>query len=492
MERLQAEMEPGRLRSADGNYEVTIMTKAILHHTGKVTWKPPAIYKSFCEIDVEYFPFDEQTCFMKFGSWTYDGYLVSTARLNPVTRCSGRCIWFTSLRVPWFDSWLIPRVDLRHSHQTPDSDTIEVGIDLQDYYLSVEWDIMKVPAIRNEKFYSCCEEPYPDIIFNITLRRKTLFYTVNLIIPCVGISFLSVLVFYLPSASGEKVSLCISILLSLTVFFLLLAEIIPPTSLTVPLLGKYLLFTMVLVTLSVVVTIAVLNVNFRSPVTHRMRPWVHRVFIQILPKILLIERPKQEEAVEDDDDELKPPEGVLTGVFDVPSDIDKYVAYGGKRFSADYEIPALPPSRFDVAAAGGVGPCFREPLPIPLPLPGGDDELFSPGGCVSGLVCGVHDISPPFEKPSQEMEKTVDDARFIAQHAKNKDRFENVEEDWKYVAMVLDRLFLWIFTVACIMGTALIILQAPSLYDTTRPIDIRYSKIAKKKMRIMMMGPEED
>lgn len=62
--------------SADGNYEVTIMTKAILHYTGKVVWKPPAIYKSFCEIDVEYFPFDEQTCSMKFGSWTYDGYMV--------------------------------------------------------------------------------------------------------------------------------------------------------------------------------------------------------------------------------------------------------------------------------------------------------------------------------------------------------------------------------------------------------------------------------
>jgi len=152
---------------------------------------------------------------------------------------------------------------LRHLKQTADSDNIEVGIDLQDYYISVEWDIMRVPAVRNEKFYSCCEEPYLDIVFNLTLRRKTLFYTVNLIIPCVGISFLSVLVFYLPSDSGEKISLCISILLSLTVFFLLLAEIIPPTSLTVPLLGKYLLFTMMLVTLSVVVTIAVLNVNFR-------------------------------------------------------------------------------------------------------------------------------------------------------------------------------------------------------------------------------------
>ena len=32
-------------------------------------------------------------------------------------------------------------------------------------------------------------------------------------------------------------------------------------------------------------------------------------------------------------------------------------------------------------------------------------------------------------------------------------------EDWKYVAMVLDRLFLWIFTVAVLVGTAGIILQ---------------------------------
>ena len=62
--------------SADGNYEVTIMTKAVLHYTGKVLWNPPAIYKSSCEIDVEYFPFDEQLCRMKFGSWTHDGHTV--------------------------------------------------------------------------------------------------------------------------------------------------------------------------------------------------------------------------------------------------------------------------------------------------------------------------------------------------------------------------------------------------------------------------------
>ena len=182
------------------------------------------------------------------------------------------------------------QVDLRHMNQT-DSDIVEVGMDLQDYSISVEWDIMKVPAQRNEKYYSCCNEHYVDIHFNITLRRKTLFYTVNLIIPCVGISFLSVFVFYLPSDSGEKISLCISILLSLTVFFLLLAEIIPPTSLAVPLLGKYLLFAMTLITFSVVVTICILNLHYRSPATHTMPAWVKKVFIHTLPPFLFIQRP---------------------------------------------------------------------------------------------------------------------------------------------------------------------------------------------------------
>ena len=87
---------------------------------------------------------------------------------------------------------------------------VEEGIDLTEFYMSVEWDILSVPAKRNVKYYKCCDEPYLDITFNITMRRKTLFYTVNLIIPCMGISFLTVLVFYLPSESGEKVTLRLS------------------------------------------------------------------------------------------------------------------------------------------------------------------------------------------------------------------------------------------------------------------------------------------
>jgi len=259
--------------NADGNFEVTLATKATLYNTGLVEWKPPAIYHSSCEMDVEYFPFDEQTCVMKFGSWTYDGFQVDLRHQDAQEKN------------------IDERVRVKSDKEVRSPDIVEIGIDLKEFYKSVEWDILGVPASRNVKFYTCCDEPYLDITFNITMRRKTLFYTVNLIIPCMGISFLTVLVFYLPSDSGEKVSLSISILLSLTVFFLLLAEIIPPTSLVVPLLGKFVLFTMILDTFSICVTVVVLNVHFRSPQTHLMSPWVRRVFIHLLPRLLVMKRP---------------------------------------------------------------------------------------------------------------------------------------------------------------------------------------------------------
>lgn len=76
-------------------------------------------------------------------------------------------------------------------------------------------------------------------------------------------------------------------------FFLLISEIIPSTSLALPLLGKYLLFTMILVGLCVVITIMVLNVHYRKPSTHKMASWVKKIFIQQLPKLLLMRVPDQ-------------------------------------------------------------------------------------------------------------------------------------------------------------------------------------------------------
>ena len=139
-------------------------------------------------------------------------------------------------------------------------------------------------GFRHERKYNCCENIFIDIVYSFHIRRLPLFYTINLIIPCLLISFLTVLVFYLPSDSGEKITLCISVLLTLTgkikrfnfintrivlVFLLVITEIIPSTSLVVPLIGEYLLFTMIFVTLSVMISVFVLNIHYRNPAMHR-------------------------------------------------------------------------------------------------------------------------------------------------------------------------------------------------------------------------------
>ncbi|XP_017761789.1 PREDICTED: acetylcholine receptor subunit alpha-like isoform X3 [Eufriesea mexicana] len=440
--------------NADGNFEVTLATKATLNYTGRVEWKPPAIYKSSCEIDVEYFPFDEQTCVMKFGSWTYDGF----------------------------------QVDLRHIDEIHGSNVVEIGVDLTEFYTSVEWDILEVPAVRNEKFYTCCDEPYLDITFNITMRRKTLFYTVNLIIPCMGISFLTVLVFYLPSDSGEKISLSISILLSLTVFFLLLAEIIPPTSLVVPLLGKFVLFTMVLDTVSICATVLVLNVHFRSPQTHVMAPWVRRVFIHVLPRLLVMRRYNTSSKRSDYDSRPQ-------------YQIDKR-SMGGHHSQRMMVrtcngLELRDPSLFVETSASELVESS-----VLFPSLDSRDELHPREleAVNLGSACRIHGspaatAAPPPQLLTEEsvdalcntlhhwhhcpeLYKAIEGIRFIADHTKREEDSTRVKEDWKYVAMVLDRLFLWIFTLAVLVGTAGIILQAPTLYDDRIPIDVQLSKIA--------------
>ncbi|KOB76074.1 Nicotinic acetylcholine receptor alpha-2 subunit [Operophtera brumata] len=415
---------------ADGEYVVTTMTKAVLHHTGKVMWTPPAIFKSSCEIDVRYFPFDQQTCFLKFGSWSYDG----------------------------------DQIDLKHINQKKGDNMVEVGIDLREYYPSVEWDILGVPAERHERYYPCCQEPYPeqtfldpnfvsDIFFNITLRRKTLFYTVNLIVPCVGISYLSVLVFYLPADSGEKIALSISILLSQTMFFLLISEIIPSTSLALPLLGKYLLFTMLLVGLSVVITIVILNVHYRKPSTHKMMNWVRTFFITKLPKLLLMRVPK-----------------------DLLRDLaaEKILGRSAKKNKFQDALAAAEQTNSNSSSPDS----FRHVLPdgcnglhsttatnrfsgLVATLGAGYNGLPS---VMSGLDDSLSDVAPRKKYPF-ELEKAI----------------HNEDQDWGFVAMVLDRLFLWIFTIASIVGTFAILCEAPSLYDDTKPIDMMLSSVAQQQ-----------
>ncbi len=171
-------------------------------------------------------------------------------------------------------------MDFVHVDRPEESDvgqTVKIGSDLKHYYLSMEWDLISAPAHKSTFHYAGSEKPFAVWNFKLVLRRKFLFYLINLIIPLVSHAFLTILVFYLPSASKEKVSLCINIMLSLIVYFLMLSETIPPSSLLVPLMAKYLIFTMLLVTISVIATAVTLNVHFRSNATHIMPDWVRKV-----------------------------------------------------------------------------------------------------------------------------------------------------------------------------------------------------------------------
>jgi hypothetical protein len=64
-----------------------------------------------------------------------------------------------------------------------------------------------VSSYSQSIFYDCCQEKFPFVMFEIHLRRRTLYFVVNLIFPCILISFMSVVGFALPPDSGEKIAL---------------------------------------------------------------------------------------------------------------------------------------------------------------------------------------------------------------------------------------------------------------------------------------------
>lgn len=146
--------------------------RVVLHHTGKNVWLAPVTFKSRCRIDIKYFPFDTQICKMKFGSWTYDGF----------------------------------RVDIVNESDSAD---------LKSYVPSAEWDLVSAPANRSVVKYFCCEEPFPDVTFSIIIRRRSLFYMMNLILPLVIITVLINVSFVLPAESGECISSQVTIQLVL-------------------------------------------------------------------------------------------------------------------------------------------------------------------------------------------------------------------------------------------------------------------------------------
>ena len=77
--------------------------------------------------------------------------------------------------------------------------------DMRYFTQNGEWEVIDFPNRRNVIYYSNFSVPFPDVTFYLIIRRKPLYYVFNLVLPCIFITATSVLVFYLPAESGEKV-----------------------------------------------------------------------------------------------------------------------------------------------------------------------------------------------------------------------------------------------------------------------------------------------
>lgn len=153
------------------------------------------MFKTMCQIDITYYPFDEQICELLFGAWSYH----------------------TS------------KMDLTNASKK---------INLDSYKMNGEWEIGTTNAKRDEFFYECCpDERFAYVAFEVHMRRRHTFYIMNVILPSILTSVLLLSIFF--CTPGQKVQIGVVVLLSFRIFLLNVAGNIPKTSDHIPLLGEY-------------------------------------------------------------------------------------------------------------------------------------------------------------------------------------------------------------------------------------------------------------
>uniref|UniRef100_A0A3Q2ZH07 Neuronal acetylcholine receptor subunit alpha-7-like n=1 Tax=Kryptolebias marmoratus TaxID=37003 RepID=A0A3Q2ZH07_KRYMA len=442
--------------SAHDKFDATFKTNVLVNSSGFCEFLPPGIFVSTCNVDVRWFPFDIQRCELKFGSWTFDGWLLD--------------------------------IQMKEA-------------DVSGYMHNGEWDLLEVPGGRNEVFYDCCAEPYPDVTFVVTLRRRTLFYALNLLIPCVLLSSMTLLVFLLPANSGEKISLGITVLLSLTVFMLMVAEIMPATSDSVPLIGQYFASTMVIVGMSVVATVIVLQFHHHNLNNGHMPRWVRLVLLQWVPWFLRMKRPGEGAEptlsscqADTRSKTLSSPTTTATTAT-IPTPAPSVLPQSLNSLQASlaqlsHPLPLRPSAQANTLPNAG----HRDPNPTPhLQSTRGEREEGHPQPSKFGIApletlaspdpdpstaasgpCGVEpggERSAPLHAQSglirsvavdNQLQALLAEVQFLVERVREQDRQLSVAEQWQFAAAVIDRLCLVGFSVFNIICTIAILMAAPN------------------------------
>ncbi|XP_045173928.2 acetylcholine receptor subunit alpha-1-B-like [Mercenaria mercenaria] len=159
--------------------------KANVKSDGVVTIWPYKIYTVACKISISKFPFDKQNCEFDFLSWSHP---TSVLVLN----------------------------------------SLQTKPDMTFFAESGEWDLTgsEVKLVRRAYGTDAWDHVY--IFFE--LRRKSLYHVMNIIIPVLCISILNIVSFLLPAESGERITLSISIFLTLAVFLTTVNNSMPESS----------------------------------------------------------------------------------------------------------------------------------------------------------------------------------------------------------------------------------------------------------------------
>ncbi|PAV89601.1 hypothetical protein WR25_19644 [Diploscapter pachys] len=129
------------------------------------------------------------------------------------------------------------------------------------------------------------------------LKRKTLYYGLNWIVPSVLISLSNIVGFTMPPECGEKITLQITNLLSVTVFLGMVSDVTPPTSESIPVIAAFLSINLVILGTSIIFTLVVVNIHFRSAKTHVMGAWSVTSFHETDETVILSDKKPLEKKV---------------------------------------------------------------------------------------------------------------------------------------------------------------------------------------------------
>lgn len=130
----------------------------------------------------------------------------------------------------------------------------KVIIDHYYYQINGEWDLIFCPASVTST------NEFEEITFFFIFQRKSLFYIITYVIPCVLITLLSIGTFVIPSASNQKIHLAISVFMGLSVFLSMLSQRTPETE-QLPLISRFLMVSMISVSISIVASVCVLWIH---------------------------------------------------------------------------------------------------------------------------------------------------------------------------------------------------------------------------------------